>query len=258
MDTVGFIQDLPTDLVHSFRATLEEVRRADLLLHVRDASVEPRVHEAQRAAVEETLGELGAGNVMTLEVWNKVDAEVVVELRGCHEDGGGGTGGDGGDDGGGGGSGGDGGGGSGSGSGSDGGSSGGDGRLRSLGWGAREREHEGDREDRRRECWGGEGPGAGHGKESDVSHDMSVVDCRELQTREKGEVGVGGGVVSVPRGNLSGDGAIRVSAATGEGLGLLLERIDAALHLSGDGQRSSLKPVDRYQYVRILPGQSQQ
>ncbi|CAN0410890.1 unnamed protein product, partial [Ectocarpus sp. 13 AM-2016] len=73
VDTVGFIQDLPTDLVHSFKSTLEEVKSADVLLHVRDASVEPRVCEAHRKAVQETLVELGAGGVPTLEVWNKVD-----------------------------------------------------------------------------------------------------------------------------------------------------------------------------------------
>lgn len=75
MDTVGFIQDLPTALIHSFRATLDEVKRADVLLHVRDASSTPQVSEAQRLAVEETLRELGASEVPTLVVWNKVDKE---------------------------------------------------------------------------------------------------------------------------------------------------------------------------------------
>ncbi|CAM9698865.1 unnamed protein product, partial [Scytosiphon promiscuus] len=75
VDTVGFIQDLPTDLIHSFKSTLEEVKSADVLVHVRDASVEPRICEAQRKAVQETLAELGAGGVPTLEVWNKVDKE---------------------------------------------------------------------------------------------------------------------------------------------------------------------------------------
>lgn len=73
VDTVGFIQDLPTALIHSFKATLEEVQKADVLLHVRDASVSRRVSEAQRVAVEETLRELGAAEIPTIEVWNKSD-----------------------------------------------------------------------------------------------------------------------------------------------------------------------------------------
>lgn len=71
-DTVGFIQKLPTMLVAAFRATLEEVTEADVLLHVVDAS-HPNV-EAQVAAVEEVLEEIGAGDKMTVTALNKLDA----------------------------------------------------------------------------------------------------------------------------------------------------------------------------------------
>ncbi len=70
-DTVGFIQKLPTSLVAAFRATLEEIAEADLLLHVLDAS-HPQV-EAHAAAVLETLAEIHADHVPTLAVLNKVD-----------------------------------------------------------------------------------------------------------------------------------------------------------------------------------------
>lgn len=73
-DTVGFISELPTQLVAAFRATLEEVLEADLILHVRDISHADS--EAQAADVADVLAELGVevqpgGRV--LEVWNKVD-----------------------------------------------------------------------------------------------------------------------------------------------------------------------------------------
>ena len=74
-DTVGFIADLPTTLVAAFRATLEEVVEADLILHVRDITAEQT--ETQKQDVEAVLEELGvdpapeAGRV--LEVWNKAD-----------------------------------------------------------------------------------------------------------------------------------------------------------------------------------------
>jgi GTP-binding protein HflX len=71
-DTVGFIQKLPTTLVASFRATLEEVTEADLLLHVVDLSHENM--EEQVAAVEEVLEELGAGEKKVITALNKVDA----------------------------------------------------------------------------------------------------------------------------------------------------------------------------------------
>ncbi|HEY6003361.1 MAG TPA: GTPase HflX [Anaeromyxobacter sp.] len=70
-DTVGFIRDLPPDLVNAFRATLEELRDADLLLHVVDAS-DPR-HGEQARAVEAILGDLGLGEKRRLLVLNKVD-----------------------------------------------------------------------------------------------------------------------------------------------------------------------------------------
>jgi GTPase len=73
-DTVGFVSDLPTELVASFRATLEEVLAADLILHIRD--MEHPDSEAQAADVEqvlESLGLDGEGAPRRLEVWNKID-----------------------------------------------------------------------------------------------------------------------------------------------------------------------------------------
>ncbi len=71
-DTVGFIRDLPHDLVAAFRATLKETVDADLLLHVVDASHVAR--EAQIAAVDAVLAEIGAEQVPRILVWNKGDA----------------------------------------------------------------------------------------------------------------------------------------------------------------------------------------
>ncbi|MYC02465.1 MAG: GTPase HflX [Chloroflexi bacterium] len=71
-DTVGFIQKLPTQLVAAFRATLEELEEADLLLHVVDGT-SPDVLE-QVASVERTLRELGVDQRPTLTVVNKIDA----------------------------------------------------------------------------------------------------------------------------------------------------------------------------------------
>jgi len=70
-DTVGFIRDLPPDLVNAFRATLEELSDADLLLHVVDAS-DPR-HPEQIEAVEKILASLGLEKKHRLLVFNKVD-----------------------------------------------------------------------------------------------------------------------------------------------------------------------------------------
>ena len=72
-DTVGFISDLPTMLISAFRATLEEVLAADVILHVRDISHEDS--EAQSRDVEAILGELGVavGAERVIEVWNKLD-----------------------------------------------------------------------------------------------------------------------------------------------------------------------------------------
>lgn len=72
-DTVGFISDLPTMLVAAFRATLEEVIEADVILHVRDMSHEDAA--AQSRDVEKVLDELGiaATDKRLIEVWNKID-----------------------------------------------------------------------------------------------------------------------------------------------------------------------------------------
>lgn len=70
-DTVGFVQHLPTTLVAAFRATLEEVTEADLLIHVVDAS-SPAVHH-QIEAVEQVLEEIGAGSRPMVVAFNKVD-----------------------------------------------------------------------------------------------------------------------------------------------------------------------------------------
>jgi len=70
-DTVGFIRKLPHHLVASFRATLEETREADLLLHVIDAS--SPTWEEQRVVVDQVLDELGVGDRPKLLVFNKVD-----------------------------------------------------------------------------------------------------------------------------------------------------------------------------------------
>ena len=70
-DTVGFIERLPHSLVAAFRATLEEVAAADLLLHVVDASSPDR--ERHMNAVREVLAEVGADTVPTLDVFNKCD-----------------------------------------------------------------------------------------------------------------------------------------------------------------------------------------
>ena len=73
-DTVGFVSDLPTELIAAFRATLEEVREADLLLHVRDMAHPDR--DAQREDVDDVLASLGLGDEGApprIEAWNKVD-----------------------------------------------------------------------------------------------------------------------------------------------------------------------------------------
>ncbi len=72
-DTVGFISDLPHELVESFRATLEEVREADVILHVRDIAAPGSA--AERADVAKVLAELGIdlATRSLVEVWNKID-----------------------------------------------------------------------------------------------------------------------------------------------------------------------------------------
>ena len=71
-DTVGFIRKLPSDLVESFKSTLDEVREADLLVHVVDIS-HPDFEEQIRV-VEQTLSELGCSETPSLMVFNKIDA----------------------------------------------------------------------------------------------------------------------------------------------------------------------------------------
>lgn len=76
-DTVGFIRKLPSDLVESFKSTLDEVREADLLVHVVDIS-HPDFEEQIRV-VEQTLAELGCAEKPSMIVFNKVDAYTWVE-----------------------------------------------------------------------------------------------------------------------------------------------------------------------------------
>jgi GTP-binding protein HflX len=72
-DTVGFVSDLPTDLIAAFRATLEEVLEAQVILHIRDVANPD--HAAQAADVLKVLEELGVSAETTpiIEVWNKID-----------------------------------------------------------------------------------------------------------------------------------------------------------------------------------------
>jgi GTPase len=73
-DTVGFVSDLPTELIAAFRATLEEVREADLIVHVRNMAHPDR--DAQRDDVEDVLTSLGLGEEGApprIEAWNKID-----------------------------------------------------------------------------------------------------------------------------------------------------------------------------------------
>lgn len=70
-DTVGFVRDLPHDLVAAFRSTLSEAREADLLLHVVDAADENR--DERIAQVDQVLAEIGAGEIPQLLVFNKID-----------------------------------------------------------------------------------------------------------------------------------------------------------------------------------------
>ena len=70
-DTVGFIRDLPKDLLAAFRATLEEIEDSDLVIHLVDGS-HPR-HEAQIKAVDTILKELEYGGIARLLVFNKTD-----------------------------------------------------------------------------------------------------------------------------------------------------------------------------------------
>jgi GTP-binding protein HflX len=81
-DTVGFVSDLPTELIAAFRATLEEVASADLLVHVRNMAHPDR--DAQRDDVDDVLASLGLGEEGApprIEAWNKVDLLVGEELE---------------------------------------------------------------------------------------------------------------------------------------------------------------------------------
>jgi GTP-binding protein HflX len=76
-DTVGFIHQLPVGLVKAFRSTLEEAKEADLLLHVLDCSDE--FYRKQREVTEETLKDLGAGDIPVIYVYNKADLCMAAE-----------------------------------------------------------------------------------------------------------------------------------------------------------------------------------
>jgi GTP-binding protein HflX len=78
-DTVGFIRDLPPDLIAAFRATLEEIDDSDLLIHLVDAST-TRWHQ-QLESVERILGELGHTSIPRLVVFNKADLLAPDELE---------------------------------------------------------------------------------------------------------------------------------------------------------------------------------
>ena len=82
-DTVGFIRKLPHHLVASFRATLEETKDADLLLHVIDAS--HAAWEEQRMVVDEVLAEIGVGETPVIHVFNKIDALTSEEVQGLRD-----------------------------------------------------------------------------------------------------------------------------------------------------------------------------
>ena len=76
-DTVGFIRKLPTDLVDSFKSTLDEVREADLLLHVVDISHPD--FEDQIKVVDKTLADLGCADKPSMLIFNKIDAYTWIE-----------------------------------------------------------------------------------------------------------------------------------------------------------------------------------
>lgn len=79
VDTVGFVRDLPHELVAAFRATLTETREASLLLHVIDAS-DPH-HADRRRQVELVLDDIGAATVPCIQVYNKIDKVPAMALR---------------------------------------------------------------------------------------------------------------------------------------------------------------------------------
>ncbi|MFM8744358.1 MAG: GTPase HflX [Cytophagales bacterium] len=77
-DTVGFIRKLPHHLIESFKSTLDEVREADILLHVVDAA--HPFHDNHIEVVRQTLAEIGAGNIPTVLVLNKIDLLIKEEV----------------------------------------------------------------------------------------------------------------------------------------------------------------------------------
>ena len=84
-DTVGFIRDLPHQLVAAFHATLEETKEADVLLHVIDIS-DPHWEEAVKA-VDHVLKEIGAGDIKVIHVFNKIDLQEGLEAKVENEEG---------------------------------------------------------------------------------------------------------------------------------------------------------------------------
>jgi GTP-binding protein HflX len=82
-DTVGFIRKLPTQLVESFKSTLDEVREADLLLHVVDIS--HTRFEDHMAVVKQTLNDIGAADKPVIVVFNKIDALAQTEANALKE-----------------------------------------------------------------------------------------------------------------------------------------------------------------------------
>jgi GTP-binding protein HflX len=79
VDTVGFINKIPHSLIEAFKSTLEEVSRADLLLHLVD--ITHPLYEEQIGVVEKVLGEIGAGKIPALLVPNKIDLASPVDLQ---------------------------------------------------------------------------------------------------------------------------------------------------------------------------------
>ena len=78
-DTVRFIRHIPHDLIDAFRATMEEIREADLLLHVVDASDEHR--HAHMQQVNQIIAEIGASDIPQIEIYNKIDKQDDLNAR---------------------------------------------------------------------------------------------------------------------------------------------------------------------------------
>ena len=78
-DTVGFIRDLPHELIESFKATLDEIREADLLIHIIDVEQDGRQHRIDE--VNQVIEMIGASNVSQIEVYNKIDEHLALEKR---------------------------------------------------------------------------------------------------------------------------------------------------------------------------------